>query len=907
MKTDITRSTFDPAKRYSSVRQQQGKVQLDADWNEEIDILARREALSLIDIVGPAGAPEGADGFHIVAAAAGLSAEEAARPGNQPVPAVAAGNYLITAGRAYVQGLQIENPAITTLATQPDLPGAGPLTASGVYLAYLDVWERPITSLEDPAIREVALGGPDTATRTHRVWQVRTVRVGDSGTPATCGDSFAAYDAAIAPSTGRLAARAEPDPAADGPCVLPEDAGYRSLENQLYRVECRVAGTRATARFVWSRENGSVATAWLGQNGPELTVSSAGPDLAHGFANGDWVELIDEGRELRGEAGTLVRVLTVRGNVLTIDPATATGTTTFAQFPSQPRIRRWDGDGVFAASGDNWVPLEQGVQVRFAAGSYRVGDYWMIPARTNTANVDWPREGGGAPRLLPPMGIAHAYGRLALIDFDGTATLSVTDCRSLFPPLTGLTQLDYVGGDGQEAMPDLTQPAAGVDLAEPLQVAVSRGATPVPGARVRFSVTSGGGRVNGAASVEIATGADGIASVAWRLGTVGQPQRVEARLLAPGGTPRHVPVRFSANFSTADEVAFDPANCPPLAAARNLQQAIEILCQQGGGVEPGFRIERIVWLSDGSEYQHDGTVEFDLLSKGLMLVCDDVVDPLSVLNRPVVFVTVLGRPATVSVSIDVARMLYRLEATLEVNNNEILWIPGGIQGFLTEGLERPLFELTVRGDNIRAAQPAENGMPRWLDADGLEFPGQKILPTGDTRRGGTLVSWFWMGERAGPGIRFVDVVRPGPSLITGRLVNAETTQGMPGVPVTLTSAGLDTRTATTNPQGAFQFTNTPAALATLSAESGGSRAQNTVPPLILVAQPFRPTDFRVRNVAEVTGVSRAMATRLARAGLGTPELVANLDAAELARRLDVTEANATTLLDAVRGAAQRRV
>ena len=79
-----------------------------------------------------------------------------------------------------------------------------------------------------------------------------------------------------------------------------------------------------------------------------------------------------------------------------------------------------------------------------------------------------------------------------------------------------------------------------------------------------------------------------------------------------------------------------------------------------------------------------------------------------------------------------------------------------------------------------------------------------------------------MGERAGPGIRFVDVVRPGPSLIIGRLVNAETTQGMSGVPVTLTSAGLDTRTATTNPQGAFQFTNPPAALATLSAESGGT-------------------------------------------------------------------------------------
>ena len=38
-------------------------------------------------------------------------------------------------------------------------------------------------------------------------------------------------------STGRLAARAEPDPSSTDPCIVPEEAGYRRLENQLYRVE----------------------------------------------------------------------------------------------------------------------------------------------------------------------------------------------------------------------------------------------------------------------------------------------------------------------------------------------------------------------------------------------------------------------------------------------------------------------------------------------------------------------------------------------------------------------------------------------------------------------------------------------------------------------------------------------
>ena len=36
MSGDYTRFTFDPLKRYSGVRMQQGRVQLDSDWNEEV-------------------------------------------------------------------------------------------------------------------------------------------------------------------------------------------------------------------------------------------------------------------------------------------------------------------------------------------------------------------------------------------------------------------------------------------------------------------------------------------------------------------------------------------------------------------------------------------------------------------------------------------------------------------------------------------------------------------------------------------------------------------------------------------------------------------------------------------------------------------------------------------------------
>ncbi len=39
MKSDISRSSFDARKHYSKVVMQQGRVQLDADWNEQQDIL----------------------------------------------------------------------------------------------------------------------------------------------------------------------------------------------------------------------------------------------------------------------------------------------------------------------------------------------------------------------------------------------------------------------------------------------------------------------------------------------------------------------------------------------------------------------------------------------------------------------------------------------------------------------------------------------------------------------------------------------------------------------------------------------------------------------------------------------------------------------------------------------------
>ncbi len=252
------------------------------------------------------------------------------------------------------------------------------------------------------------------------------------------GNCFFPVDTA---PTGAVAARAEPEATPANECSITPGAGYRNLYNQLYRLEIHQPGDQTTATFKWSRDNGTVLAHWLSQDGDDLTVETQGRDPYRLFQPGGWIELIDRERELREEPGTLVQLLNVRDNVLTIDPATATGPVDAASFKTLPRVRRWDSPGALplnhAPNADGFSPIEFGVQCRFADGTYRSADYWLIPARTATGDIEWPEDPvTGEPSLLPREGIQHHLARLALLSFDGTTWTVISDCRKLFPPIT---------------------------------------------------------------------------------------------------------------------------------------------------------------------------------------------------------------------------------------------------------------------------------------------------------------------------------------------------------------------------------------------------------------------------------------------------------------------------------------
>ncbi len=663
MKNDCSRDSFDPGKHFSSVRMQQGRVQVDADWNEACDIITHRVDTEAADVIGPCGGPMHNPAFHIVANLGQLNPEEQELPGNQNVPqGFEPPDFLISAGRYYVDGILCENEQLTSYRTQPDLPAAVPPTDAGLYLVYVDVWQRHLTALDDATIREIALGGPDTATRAKTVWQIKHFLI--KGGEGNCATRFPEFEESIAAGTGKLSARTRQEPSSADPCIVPPGGGYTGLENQLYRVEIHDAGEAfdptggdakasdkalgelrlraGEATFKWSRNNGFVATGIesINVNDSEITVQDLGPDTVLGFKIGQWVEISDDRLELNGLPGQLLQIEDINRaiNLITLSSKpTALSPNPGGVDPSlHPKLRGWDGIGAIPTfSNDQFLELESGVQVRFFAGSFKTGDYWNIPARTATAdalhgNIEWPTDAAGQPLAQLPFGIKHHYCRLAMLNWDGGEFETPEDCRRLFPPITELTSLYYVSGAGQEAMPNDSMP-------ELLQCSVMNGQWPVAGAHVKF-VAQGNGRLAAnlaglpssvTNSINVTTGADGIASCAWRPEPVltNPSQLVEARLLDANSDSLPPIVRFNGNLSIASQVFYDPRECAPLSgplmSVNTVQEAIDQLADlvslyEGSGndqeVMPGTPLKPLIVLAANTCGPVEGRrVNFEIL------------------------------------------------------------------------------------------------------------------------------------------------------------------------------------------------------------------------------------------------------------------------------------------------------
>ena len=455
---DFTRDTFAQKKHFSRVLMQQGRVLLDADWNEQTSILLHYLQTLATDIIGPHGGPKEGSGFNLTA-----TTPESA-------------DFNIGAGHYYVDGILCENlekrnkdDSIIpiTYKSQPYFPGDPTQDSANLtYLAYLDVWERHITYIEDnkegdPGICEVALGGPDTCTRAQVVWQVK---VADKWSDAS---AIVAFDEVKwrnlkgqrqPTNRGMLKAKAADAPKdnTNEPCTINPESSYRGAENQLYRVEIHKGGkAKGEAAFKWSRGNGSELFPVLKVAENNITLAHFGRDERSSLQPNDWVELVDDEITLRNQGGPLAQVKSIQHEEMSVEIVKWEVTEevplpTYRDDDYSSKhvvLRRWEGkrtvkENITDDATKEWIELEAGVQIQFqpahgdAPGhEYRIGDYWLIPARVATGDIEWPRQ--DQPDPLPPHGVEHHYAPLAIVTVkDGKATVEATgDLRKPFSPL----------------------------------------------------------------------------------------------------------------------------------------------------------------------------------------------------------------------------------------------------------------------------------------------------------------------------------------------------------------------------------------------------------------------------------------------------------------------------------------
>ncbi len=441
MRGDFTRDSFDAANRFRRVLLQQGRVQLDADFNEQSAILLRQGEILTTALLGRFGGPRN------IVDDAGLCV-----PNNGFLIQDADDSFKIRAGRYFVDGILCENfDDELKFSAQPDfppIPEDDPPTA-GSFLVYLEVFERSLSAVEDDSISEPALEGLDTAARSRVIWQVKVVvpQTTEPPLPMMSPISDLAWNAWLRfldpPGRGMLKARTNSGVVNDGnPCIVPIASAFRGEDNQLYRVEIHdgspVNGEAGGATFKWSRENGSVLFPIESLAGNTATVTALGRDRRFGLKPGDWVEVTDDHRELRREnVLPLFQVESIVRDqrlVVLAERNDASLPEYDVNDPRHPLLRRWDGGDakLVSEAPGSWAPLENGIEIQFAkqvSPAYRPGDYWLIPARVALGDIIWPREEDD-PKALPPRGIIRHFAPLAVGNADG-----FTDLRRLFDPL----------------------------------------------------------------------------------------------------------------------------------------------------------------------------------------------------------------------------------------------------------------------------------------------------------------------------------------------------------------------------------------------------------------------------------------------------------------------------------------
>ncbi|MBX3252198.1 MAG: hypothetical protein KF901_33800, partial [Myxococcales bacterium] len=484
---DVTRHLFQPGKQYSGARMQQGRVLLDADFNEHATLMAEDHREGLVDLIGPVGSSD--EGFSLDLRVGEVVPTRALRFGEGPEVSVL--DVGLRPGSLYLGGQRLTLAERELAWAQRDFlsmrEGDAPLADSGRFFAWIETREQVVSAHEDGEIVETALGGPDTTTRVRRLRRVRFAALPE-GAELGCEAAREAIEHALGGtldprshevrSSARLQISFEGDASDDAcaPCTPSASGRYLGAENQTIRVMLT-----GPSSYVW----GFDAAAPLYRvevDGDALRLITPPRDEHHAPRVGAVVELLGRGALLEnGELTADVRGVLTRvssplseGRFSIEDPAALDalvrawpdahpdasrlgGGTFFARF-----WHRDEGEGVEIPTGAGHALGQTGIVPTFS-GEGRAGDQWLLSVRPADPEqvVPWsllrePTPPSGERVWAAPLGAFE-------VDEEGRVT-ALVDCRPRFRPLTEQRGCCTVTvGDGVRSVGDFRSIQAAID------------------------------------------------------------------------------------------------------------------------------------------------------------------------------------------------------------------------------------------------------------------------------------------------------------------------------------------------------------------------------------------------------------------------------------------------------------
>jgi hypothetical protein len=420
MASDRARVSYDPSRKWRGVIAQQGRVTVEADWNEAAMIDEERDRQVALDVIGPVGTPD--RGYAVTA-----GRPRGERSGSAP------GDLRIGRGTLYLGGERLDLTEQVRYSAQPDWldHSTDPMwrASRARYdgdirheLVYLLATEQEVSAVEDPALADVALGGPDTTQR-RRILQHFVRCPSESG---TCEGSQEAFERSLADHglmfhpaemTARSAARLKVSfPGAAG-SSQPATGGYLGAENQMIRV--MVAGIdQATGQpmIVWGFDDASFlyrVQAVQGSGSTALTLASAPVDSYHYPQRGQAVELLRDAVKLTdadyiasstGFVSTVTEAYQPTSRTLTMaggpgEPGGYSADYLDAERTPQLYLRVWQA--MAEAQPGEPVPLgDTGVCVTLTSSNgFHVGDFWHFALRPLLPTLVYPERYLDEPQL----------------------------------------------------------------------------------------------------------------------------------------------------------------------------------------------------------------------------------------------------------------------------------------------------------------------------------------------------------------------------------------------------------------------------------------------------------------------------------------------------------------------------